>query len=264
MEDYQFISPSPLLVPYVKQYWFLRCNDLSPAVQRIIPTASVALMFHRGQRMLSLEEGVLQPRSFISGQTSSYFEIKPTGSVDIISVVFRPYGAKAFFDIPISEINDLHVGLDCLSDSSLVELESRLTETSDNEACVGLIEAYLLKRLRLSKEYNYKRMSAVVGAIDKGVSDIGALSQISCLSYKQFQRTFNQYIGANPKDFLRVVRFQRALYVLQCQPDIMLTQLAVECGYYDQSHLIKEFKAFTGYTPGEFLSYCPAYSDYFS
>jgi AraC-like DNA-binding protein len=54
------------------------------------------------------------------------------------------------------------------------------------------------------------------------------------------------------------------LFVLQFNPHIDLTQLAFECGFYDQSHLIKEFKTFSGYTPAEYLAVCNPYSDYFS
>jgi transcriptional regulator GlxA family with amidase domain len=84
------------------------------------------------------------------------------------------------------------------------------------------------------------------------------------LSYKQFKRVFAEYTGANPKDWLRTVRFQKALYTLQTQPAISLAQLACECGYYDQPHLIKEFKTFSGYTPVEYSAIYAPCSDYFS
>jgi len=54
------------------------------------------------------------------------------------------------------------------------------------------------------------------------------------------------------------------LYTLQCQPGISFAQLACECGFFDQSHMIKEFKLFSGYTPAEYLAVCAPYSDYFS
>lgn len=98
----------------------------------------------------------------------------------------------------------------------------------------------------------------------KGEVRISDLSEAAHLSYKQFKRVFTEYIGVNPKDFLRIVRFQHALFVLQSSPDMNFSQLAYECGYYDQPHLINEFKIFTGYTPKEYQAICTPYSDYFS
>ena len=97
-----------------------------------------------------------------------------------------------------------------------------------------------------------------------GIQNIDRLAQTACLEYKQFKRIFADYVGANPKDYLRVIRFQKALHTLQIQPNISFTQLSYECGYYDQAHFIKEFKQFSGYTPTEYMTVCNPYSDFFS
>lgn len=78
------------------------------------------------------------------------------------------------------------------------------------------------------------------------------------------QRIFHEYIGLNPKEFMRVVRFHKALFILQNDPSMNFTRLTYECGYYDQSHLIREFKQFAGYTPREYMAACSPHSDYFS
>ena len=93
---------------------------------------------------------------------------------------------------------------------------------------------------------------------------VKALADISCLSEKQFNRIFSEYIGIAPKDFLRIIRLQRTLSVLQHNPGISFAQLSYECGFTDQSHMIKEFKLFSGYTPKEYLNRYAPISDYFS
>ncbi len=264
MEEFQIIKPSPLLAPYVKQYWFLKTSDLTQPNQRIIPTGSTSLVFHRASLMLSNSQGGLQPQAFIGGQSVGYTDLVQTGAVDMICVVFHPHGAKAFFSMPISEFHDATIAINDMGDIALRELQDQLLYASNNLQCVGLIETYLYHRLCVSKTHNHQRMAAAVEAVTQGESNIEKLAQICCLSYKQFKRIFAEYVGANPKDFLRIIRFQRALYTLQCQPQISLTQLAYECGFYDQPHLIKEFKVFSGYTPSEYIATCAPYSDYFS
>lgn len=183
----------------------------------------------------------------------------------MIVVVFHPIGTKAFFPMPMNEFYRMDVSLNDLSDKSLSELEDRVYNEEDNNKAIALIESALISRLRLFDNHNRKRITEVIKAINhKHQSSIRSLSEIACLSYKQFNRIFTEYVGINPKEFTRIVRFQRALYTLQNTPDINITELAFDCGYYDQPHLIKEFKAFAGYTPPEFISVCTPYSDYFS
>lgn len=91
------------------------------------------------------------------------------------------------------------------------------------------------------------------------------LASITCLSKKQFERLFNELVGANPKEYARVVRFQKSLKLLQhCSEDTNQAQLAYQCGYADQSHFIREFKQFSGYTPLSLLNVCKPYSDLFN
>lgn len=264
MEKFQVIKPSPLLTPYVKQYWFLQVSDVAQPQQRIIPTGSVSLVFHRACGMFSVSQNAPQPKAFISGQSVSYGDLLQTGAVDMICVSFQPHGARAFFAMPMSELHEACVALDTTSDIGLTELQDRLLNTADDLLCVQLIEKFLLQRLHVGKAYNHRRMTAVLTAINAGQASVDKLAEVSCLSYKQFKRIFSEYVGANPKDFLRIIRFQKALYTLQLQPKMNLAQLSYECGFYDQPHLIREFKSFSGYTPTEYLSTCAPYSDYFS
>lgn len=77
-------------------------------------------------------------------------------------------------------------------------------------------------------------------------------------------RLFNDYVGAGPKEFMRIVRFHKALYTLQTHLAMPFTVLAHECGYHDRAHLIRDFRQFSGYTPGEYVAVCAPFSDYFS
>ena len=90
------------------------------------------------------------------------------------------------------------------------------------------------------------------------------LASITCLGKKQFERLFNELVGINPKEYARIVRFQKSLKLLQHYSDVNQAQLAYQCGYADQSHFIREFKQFSGYTPLSLLNVCKPYSDLFT
>ena len=168
--------------------------------------------------------------------------------------------------MPVSELCDRKVTADELADRDLMELEDRILYEPDDRNSIRQVEQFLLRRLDPLKSYNLERMRAAISTIDreKGEIRVSDLASSVFLSTKQFLRVFTGHIGISPKDFLRIVRFQHALYMLQSTPAMTFSRLACECGFYDQPHLINEFKIFSGYTPGEYLSLCAPYSDYFS
>ncbi len=261
MDACQIIQPSALLAPYVKQYWFLTFDNVARASQRLIPAGNVMLNFHRGNPVYSSAHNGIQPRASLNGQLTIYTDFVYEGHVDFIGVVFRSVGAMACFNFPMHELNNRNIDIESLSDPQLVELEKNLTDITNNKKCVELIETFLIKRICRYDNYNQKRLMTVIHSIDFGKRDIQVMAQTACLSYKQFKRIFTEYIGVNPKDYLRIFRFQRALRILQVQPNITLEKLAEHCGYYDRSHFIKEMKLLMGYSPKEFLSVGDLYDE---
>lgn len=263
MEHFRIVKPSALLAPYVRHYWLLQSDDAFNA-QRIIPTGCIELLIHRGCPMK--RSGLLIPSASLSGQTLSFADLTPTGVVDLIAVVFHPFGAKAFFGLPVDELSGLIVSADDLSGLSLKELEDKVLHAASDRACIRLIEEYLIRRLNTHKAYNFNRMAAAVRAIDLSEDSlrVSELAEKVCLSKKQFQRIFSEYVGTTPKEFMRIVRFHKALYALQNNPAMNFTSLACDCGYFDQAHMTHEFKLFSGYTPGRYAAVCSPFSDYFS
>lgn len=263
MELFKIIQPSAVLSPYVRYYWLLVSDDVTQS-QRVIPTGNVELLFHRGYQMK--RNGRIIPRTSLSGQTLSFADLLPTGVVNMIAVVFRPFGAKAFFDMPVSELSELVVPADDLNIAPLRELEDQILHTSDDGMCIRLIESFLIGRMNPFKEFNYKRMTVAVNTINLcgGELSVSRLAEKICLGKKQFQRIFSEHVGASPKEFMRIVRFHKALYILQNNPGMSFTALAGECGYYDQAHMINEFKLLSGYTPSQYIAICAPHSDYFS
>lgn len=263
MERFRIIKPSVVLAPYVKHYWLLESDDVTNS-QRVIPTGNIELLFHRGSPMK--KNGRTIPTTSLSGQSLSFADLIPTGTVDMIAVVFHPFGAKAFLEIPLCELSNLIVTADDLNITSLKELEDQILNATNDNDCIRLIESFLISRLNPFKECNYKRMVAAVSAINLCSDELSVsmLAERICLSKKQLQRIFSEYVGATPKEFMRIVRFHKALYTMQKNPTISFTTLACECGYYDQAHMTNEFKIFSGYTPSQYVAICVPYSDYFS
>jgi len=261
MNRFYAIEPSPVLAPFIKQYWFVSLDNMGEIHQRLLPFGYIGLSIHR-TRQNSLLDGEKLPSSYISGQSTRYSKLAFSSRVDFISVVFHPIGAILFFDLPMHEITNNHLPVEDSEDKLIIELENRLTETHDNKKCIELIERCLIERIFRNGKRDYNRLKMVLNYIDAGVSDISLLAQTVCLGYKQFKRIFYEHTGLNPKEYIRIKRFQQASHILQCNPSVTINHLADCCNYYDKSHLIRDFKEFSGYTPGEYQAHCDSYSGY--
>ncbi|MCC8088416.1 MAG: AraC family transcriptional regulator [Rikenellaceae bacterium] len=264
MEKFQIIKPSAILAPYIKNYWILKTEGILPRNIRTFPTGNVSLMFHRGARIFSHSGSRLQPRTYVCGQEKTFNELIYAGSVDMIAVVFNPAGAKLFLKVPLNEISGMCVDIHDLDNSGLVELQTFVEDAVSDKECIASIECFLIERIKDMENHNVNRINCAIELIVKNETDIDSVAHTVCLSPKQFNRIFTGFVGTRPKEFQRIIRFQRALFLLQTRPYISLTQIAFDCGYYDQVHFIKEFRQFSGYTPLQYTSLCLPYSDYFS
>ncbi|MGK7397489.1 MAG: DUF6597 domain-containing transcriptional factor [Candidatus Cyclobacteriaceae bacterium M3_2C_046] len=269
MEAFNLIAPSLQLQPFIRYYWFYE-GTAQPEnnATRVLPTGSIEVTFHLGNRLTNLKDGQVedQPLVLVCGQHSRYFDVMSQGLVRMISIYFKPHGARVFFQMPMQEVENQTVALTEFWLAEVVELQEKLFYCRNEGEAICFIELYLMKKLQEKKYYDFKRLDQAVRHINynKGKISLDELAEITCWSSKQFERQFSSFVGMKPKKFLRMVRFQAALYRFQRQGFNSLTELAHHCGYYDQSHFINDFKLLSGYTPSQFFKNQDVYSDYFT
>jgi AraC-like DNA-binding protein len=267
--QYHISKPSFLLSHCVKQYWAI--EDCLPTgnehIQRVVPNGLMELMFYLGDKPKTLDENKhISENSILSGQQKKYYDIVVSGKLSLFSISFQPYGVKLLFDIPSNELFDQNIPLKYFLKDKTVELELELYKSVTFEEKIYIIEKFLINQLlKRKKEYEIKRIMDSVAIINqsKGVIDIDTLSSSACLCRRQYERIFAEYIGSTPKQFLRTVRFQNTLEEKQRNKSIQLTELAYSCGYFDQSHMINDYKLLSGKTPTQYFLECEPYSDYF-
>ena len=266
--SYNITKPSFPLSLFVKQYWSIEnCLPIGTEhIQRIVPNGLMELTFYFGNRPKSIDgKRDLLDNTILIGQQKGYYDLVVSGQLSMFSISFKPQGAKMFFNIPSNELFDQNVPLKYLIKDTVSTLECKLNEAATFESKICIVEIFLLNQLRKNNEDKINRITHSVDLINhaKGLINIESLSSAACLSRKQFERTFMSYIGTSPKQFLRTVRFQNTLYEKQKNKNITLTELAYNCGYFDQSHMINDYKQLSGKTPSQYFSECEPYSDYF-
>lgn len=251
------LAPPPALRPYARLLWCLELEtpDEFGLPERIAPDGIMEMVFHYRVPMevrFAQEPFALQPRSSVVSQTRRFLEIQPGGPIGFISVRFNPWGAYHFFEPPVSELADQLVSAEDLWGRVVGELEEGLAEAGSIRERVTLVERFLLEQLERHQKRNVESLVREVWK-RKGQVKMAALCQELGLTERTLQRDFRNAIGMSPKGFARLTRFLHACAVLRRAGQISLTQVAYECGYYDQAHFIDDFKAFSGMTPGQFL-----------
>ena len=263
MKESKILYPSSLLSQYIKYYWVLKTNEVEPVMVQTIPSGCVHLVFHRGEN-LNIQSKGLQPKNFIRGQFSTYGNLISEGNIDMIAVIFHPLGLNPFLQCSMSELYNQYIDVEDLENIELNHLRRSISDEQEIDTCIRLIELFFMQRLS-DAACNYQRTQhAIRQIINQPQISVNALAENACLGYRQFKRVFTNYVGMSPKEYYRVVRFQRALYLLQKNPEMEFVDLTYSCGFYDPSHLAKDFKEFTGCSPTQYLSSRSPYSTFFS
>lgn len=262
-------KPAAILAPYVKQYWGIEgstCSNVDYSIT-IVPTGLVELDFYLGARPTIIQKDrEIADNSVLNGQQKQQFDLHITDSLLMFSVIFQPAGAMLFFDMPLKEVYNQNVSLRNFLKAPVDELEEKLYLAANFEQRTVIMNEFLYRLLKENyKQFEFARIGDTIRSINQtcGAISIEQLASNACLSRKQFERTFIDCIGSTPKQFLRTVRFQYTLFNKSHFANLSLTELAYKSGYYDQSHMISDFKHLTGMTPKQYFSNCDLVSDYF-
>ena len=180
----------------------------------------------------------------------------------MIVAVFYPHTIGAFIDTPPSAFYNHEISGYDIENRQLNEIATRILECESSITGIDILEKWLMTRIK--QTLNLKRLHHSINQLlYNSTIPINTLADSSCLGKKQYQRIFKEFVGMNPKEYVRIVRFQKALWMMQCG-ERNFAGIAAGCGYADQSHFIRDFKTMTGYTPKNMLNYCNPYSDLFT
>lgn len=258
--DIKVYKPREELRQYVRYYWTVKGSD--PFCVPTYPIGCPQIIFHRMSPFHIPELGTYQSEFTISSQVNFPAHVGSDGPVDSIVVVFHPGAIAPFINTPPSAFYNQEISGYDLGNRELNGLYHRILDCMDDRGAIAIIERWLLKRACSS--LNFRRVAASLSRLmtERTVS-VARLADTACLGVRQFGRIFNACVGMQPKEYSRVVKFQRALRYMQ-QGARDYAGIAYACGYSDQSHFIRDFRSMSGYTPDGLLRYTAPYSDLFT
>jgi len=172
----------------------------------------------------------------------------------IFGVYLYPFAITQLFSIAATDVKNQMPDLQSLLGREGGKLEERMMLAANNNTRVKIIVEFLKSKMANVKNEKpgiFEVMRYIIHT--HGVVKVDDLADKCFLSTRQFERNFKQFSGFNPKLFSRIIRFQRALQAYDNKGK-SLSDIAYDCGYYDQSHFIQEFKEFSGHNPKEYFS----------
>lgn len=260
----QFIKPSPPLGPYIDRYWGWDAAGRNAAgdnvyganemyLPHVPPGIGLDLFLHYKEPFVIDEKGALS-RSHLIFSWEKSSSILPSGDVGFIAIRFKAGMFKNFTGIPLYELTDHYPDTESMWGSSGKHLLQRVNGVEGLASKVALLEEFLLRLLDRHRK-DTPLWNHIIEDLyhHHDTIRLDELAEERQWTYRHFRRKFKEEIGMAPKHFQRLARFHATLKPLLLGRERRYLSTALDNGYFDQSHFLKEFKYFMHTTPSEFL-----------
>lgn len=255
MEFRQF-PPSDILKPYVRHYYIFESDSNIEFEDTVFPGGDMEMIFNLGQGIWESfvdNKFLKNPPIELWGQITKPLAIRSKGRHTMLGIRFYIHSAAYFLNDEIGLFNNQVSNLYDIIGNPVKILHAELLETTTIHKRITLVEDFLLKRLagNEKKSSRINKVAHILTSIktDNSISNIASKHGITP---RYLHQLVYQHTGLSPKSFDKISRFQLSLKLI-AKNDQPFTSIAYDCGYFDQSHFIRDFKSFTGLTPSAYL-----------
>jgi AraC-like DNA-binding protein len=267
--NYQETPPSGPLAKFIKCFWALeyRGTGASVSPEPVLPDGCPEIVFNlsdRFVRVFPLHQDI-QPQTIFAGQMSRSIVIMPRGNVNLFGVRFHPAGAGPLLGFPVSEVTDRILDFADACGVTGKPVENKISEAGSFGERKAIFEAFYLSKLsERGVQDSIAAFAADMILAGRGAHAISGIAKKIGVSDRRLERRFKQFIGISPKTFSRIIRFQTVVSAVQQSGSRNLLDTALSFGYYDQSHLIRDFNEFSGVSPLAYFERTHQISDAFT
>ena len=254
----EYIPAAPLQ-KYIHRYWIVSSIEAMPA-EKCVMDGFVKLFIYLNDNLPEYYDQQGRKREWGDGigghQTDGDLLIRTPENLRLIFCIFRPFGFHRLFKIPIHLLNNNVVPLEVFLGKRTREFKEKVLSAPTDEEKIKLVDDFFVS---LARQLPTPYRSSVESAQDhlmqnNGLVNIDALSRKFNISSRSLERNFAERVGMPPKYYSRVLRFNYAFGLKRANPALDWFDIIYDCGYFDQTHFIKDFKHFTGQAPVAFYS----------
>jgi AraC-like DNA-binding protein len=254
---------------FVDCFVYFRGMQAEHRIERLLPDGNVVLILDLTDGAQCIYDNeTLEPiqtcrRAWFSGLQQQGLSIPSGNGSENFVIMFKKGRSFPFTRTPLSEFANLVVDAELAFTQDILQLRAALQELPTPQAKFSYAEVELLRRFGGGLEVN-TCVDYAVQRIEQNPHEttIRAVSEKVGYSQKHFIQLFKKQVGVTPKSFLRIMRFQKAINEIGRAQTVNWAGLAADCGYFDQAHMITDFRAFAGLTPVEYRRQASAYPSY--
>jgi AraC-like DNA-binding protein len=249
--------PHPALAPFIKTFWYAFDPEATHRHERILPSGHPQIVISLARDYLTNANHPTDPlqhttAALFLGIYSHHQQIDAIDLSELIGILFHPGGTVPFFPDHTRLFTNCETSLEDLWGRAAQNLRNDLREAQPLSRKFDLLDFAL--RHRLSESKTQRCPPTIDYALTRaqqspGVTTIAALTRDIGISPRRLSQLFREHIGVSPKLYCRIQRFQQAVQQMHRGADIHWAELALTCGYYDQSHFTNDFQAFSGLSP---------------
>src|SRR5262245_50108567 len=240
--------PGPPLSDLVELLWYFRGTEISNAKERVLPTGAVDLIIRLDSARAS--------DSAMHGPRTQSVVIRTSSRFELLGVHFKLGGAFPFVQLPVGELHNIGVTLsDLWGERNAQRLLSELQEAPSAQRKFRLLEQWLIE-LASDRLRKHPAVTFAMRAFCSG--PFGSTAQIADktgYSQRHFIELFRNEVGLKPKQFHRLYRVRRVIHGVQGRANVDWADISLSAGYFDQAHLIHDFREFSDLTPEQYLKF---------
>ncbi len=247
------IAPHPSLEKIVDYYWI---EKEGKSVIKVLPDGTTSIMFNLGNPMVinntNGEHKFLEENCVIGAHKRFYMVEKEDGA-HTIGIKFKQGGAYSYFKFPVSQFSNKIINLNDILNGETVRLRETLMKVEGEQSVKRILDRYLLMKVD-SPNGNFDIVDFAISKVKVNGSPalIKNLCQAANISNKHLISLFNEKVGLSPKLIYRINKFLKVVEMIQSEDDVNWQDIVYQCHYYDQAHLINDFKHFAGLSPTKY------------
>lgn len=249
-----FIQPNEILAPYIDRFWFFdNADNATPFFSQITPGVGLDLFIHNSEPF-TLKNGEKLPQSHLSFSGKHSTHISSLNKVHFTTIRFKAAALKNFTDIPLCKLLDEHATAENVWGISGKNISTRIKCADEKSEIIKQLELFLVEKLAKHKKDTIG-WNNIIQKLYRNYDSItiDALSKEMNITNRHFRRKFTEETGFTPKHFQQLARFHSTIKPLLLGKEKKYLSAALDSGYFDQTHFIKEFKYFMDCTPTQFL-----------
>jgi AraC-like DNA-binding protein len=255
MLNYAELQATPPLDSLIRCFWFLSGDSLGAEPQVVVPDGRLEIILHLADPFYRIQaDGPhVQPRALLSGQLTAPITLRAGVATDIVGIRFRT--AESVLAFPLSELTDRVESLDAVAPKLSVALYAAAQRARTPQARAAALSQVLASFVRRTPD---ALASAVVRSLDTTQRPkVGLIAGRFGVTARTLERKVRESTGLPPNVMRRVLRFRRAFRMLDGAAPGTWACVALRAGYFDQAHLIRDFRQFAGAPPSEFFGNGP-------